>query len=69
MVNQFACLFRTIFVDDGKCRRVDDIGYSQFFTYSFDERRFTGPHLSIESENGVVSHSCDKLSGSFVDRV
>ena len=69
MVNKFTGFIRTVFVDNGKSWRVDDICYPQLFAYSFDKCCFTGSHLSVESKNGIITHSCDELFGSFVDRV
>lgn len=68
MVNKFTGFIRTVFVDNGKSWRVDDICYPQLFAYSFDKCCFTGSHLSVESKtvlSPIAAMNC--LAASWIE--
>lgn len=62
-----------VLVDDGEGGGVDHVFYAEHFTQCLDKGRFTGTHLSVESENlGGLFHEFgggNKLFGRSFDCV
>ena len=59
----------SIFVNNGKGGRRDDIVDTQLGTQRLDKGGFTGSHLSVEGKYAIAAHSGNKLFGGFVDGV